>query len=128
MYIFLPIFLNLVKRLKSSPNQSSVSSLYVNSKKGLFISFLSIKTYNITDDSEENFRISYNLKEKEFTAVFVGNTNRKIKNMVISHQKTQGVLLIKCFGTNAMFASHFASCLATFKYDFRFKIACNNGM
>ena len=29
-----------------------------------FISFLSIKTYNITDDSEENFRISYNLQEK----------------------------------------------------------------
>jgi hypothetical protein len=29
-----------------------------------FISFLSIKTYNITDDSEENFRISYNLIEK----------------------------------------------------------------
>ena len=30
-----------------------------------FISFLSIKTYNITDDSDENFRISYNLIEKE---------------------------------------------------------------
>lgn len=28
------------------------------------ISFYSIKTYNITDDSEENFRISYNLAEK----------------------------------------------------------------
>ena len=53
----------------------------------------------IHDSTDENkFYPIDNLKEKEFTAVFVGNTNRKIKNYkdIVDICKISGIKLITC--------------------------------
>ena len=58
-----------------------------------FISFLSIKTYNITDDSEENFRISYNLKEKGIYSID-GNKSTDLREPI---PNIINAIYLKCF-------------------------------
>ena len=58
-----------------------------------FISFLSIKTYNITDDSEENFRISYNLIETGIYSID-GNKSTDLREPI---PNIINAIYLKCF-------------------------------
>ena len=91
-------------------SEEKISEFFKSSKGGVFANnFLKDSIFKflpedypqtiIHDSTDENkFYPIDNLKEKEFTAIFVGNTNRKIKNYkdIVDICEISGIKLITC--------------------------------